>query len=120
MTIAAQITRHTDGTIGVLWEAMVASESGGAVNFPDFKLQSVQCFGNFDTSGTLAVRGSNAPADGGTFTTMEDVGSVAISFAAAGIFAVGADARWIKPVVTANGAGGAIDVDVYAIFVPRK
>lgn len=120
MTIAAQITRHQDGTIGVLWEAMIANESGAPINFPDFKLQTVQCFGNFDTSGTLALQGSNKSTSPVTYTTMEDVASTAISFAAAGLYAVGADAYHVRPTVTANGAGGLIDVDVYAIYVPRK
>ena len=120
MTIAAQITYNDDGSLQVLWEALVASEAGAPVNFPDYKLQSVQGFGNFDTSGTVAFQGSNAVLGTGTFTTMEDVASVATSFAAAGFYAMGADAYWMKPVVTANGAGGLVDVDVYAHFVPRR
>lgn len=113
-TINAQITRNPDGTIVVLWETLTATNNVGSdVNLPDYKLESVQIIGTF--GGTVTVAGSNAAAAGGTFNTLEDVASTAISTTAAAFFAVGADARWTHPTAGA----GVSDVDVYAYYVPR-
>ena len=114
-TITAQVLRQQDGNIVVLWETLTATNNVGSdVHFPDHKLESIQAIGTF--GGTVTVAGSNAVAAGGTFTTMEDVASVAVSTTAAAFFALGADARWVHPTAGA----GVSDVDVYALFVPRR
>lgn len=110
--IAAAITKNQDGSITVLWETLTSTNTTGSpVHFPDYDLVGVQMLGTFGAAATMA----GSTASGGTYSTLEDIASVAVSQTAAGMQVLaGAGLPFIKPVV-----GAVTDVDIYAYFLPR-
>ena len=106
----------------VLWEAMIADSTGLKYEPPaGYYLESVQGVGGFDTSGTVLMEGSNDPAaavfsalNRNTLATPDD-----LEFSAAAIFPSFTPSLFVRPRTTANGAGAAIDVDVYAYYRQR-
>ena len=112
--VAAQISL-LDGGNGkvVLWEGMIADSTGDAVTFPDQELVSLHGYGTFDTSGTITIEGKNG---GGTYGTLQDGIGGAMTFTAAAVKTTLTPTVSVRPRTTANGAGGLVDVDVYALF----
>lgn len=118
--VSPSIILRGHGYLVVLWEAMIADSTGLPFEPPTgYYLDSVQAFGTFDTSGAVTVEGSNVPGGAGTYATLPrnvlDPPD-GVVFSAAAIYPIFASPLFTRPRTTANGAGGAVDVDVYAFY----
>ena len=87
-----------DGSGRLVHWHMIADSTGEPVRLPGFELVSAQAFGTFDTSGTVALEGSNG---GSTFGALLDSAGSALSFTAAAV----------KTTLTPT-----VDVHIYALF----
>lgn len=121
--VSPSIALRGHGYLVVLWEAMIADSTGLKFEAPSgYYLDSVQAFGTFDTSGTVTVEGSNVPGGAGTYVTLPRDAQATpdgMVFSAAAIYPVFAPALFVRPRTTANGAGAAVDLDVYAFYRQR-
>lgn len=114
-TIEAQIQPQQDASIVVLWETLTATNNEGSlVSFPSHKLESIQIIGMF--GGAVTMHGTNDAVGAAAVAPLKDSTGTAISATAAASFGVAADMRHIQP----KAAAGVSDVDVYALFRPRR
>ena len=115
-TIAGVQTGPTnEGLIEVLWEALTTTNRPGSGvllgRTPD---KTVQVFGTFGASASIAIEGSN---DGGTtWFACHDISNTAIALIAAGGALIVENPKLLRPNLT-NG-DGSTDIDVFIVAVP--
>jgi hypothetical protein len=97
-TITASLSANEDFHI-VQWTGLLNTDTGAPVQMPGSTLRSVQVTGTFG-SGSVAIHGSN---DGTNYAALPDPGGTTIAISSAGIKAIGAVTRYIKPVVSGGG-----------------
>jgi hypothetical protein len=102
--------KSTDHVRMVRWSNLTnAPDDGEAVELAGYADRSVQVQGIFDTT-TVVIEGSN---DGVNYHTLTDPQGTALSFTAAGLRAILQIARYVRPRVTAGGAGTDITVTMF-------
>ena len=108
-TVTAVVTKIPKAPVTayhVLWETLVGTDDGSAVELVPYSDRSVQVIGTFDTT-TVIMEGSN---DGSTWTALDDPQGAAITGTAAYLVAIGPLTRFVRPRITADGGSGNIDV----------
>ena len=115
-TIDAVLTGPTnDGLIEVVWETLTTTNRPGqGVQLARAPDKTVQVFGVFGASASIAIEGSND--EGTTWFPCHDITNTVITLAAAGGVLVIENPKMIRPVLS-NG-DGSTDVDVYIVAVP--
>ena len=115
-TIPAVLTGPSnDGIIEVVWETLTTSNRpGSGVQLARAPDKTVQAFGTFCASASVAMEGSND--DGTTWFPCHDITNTVITLSAAGGVLVIENPKMIRPVLS-NG-DGSTDVDVYLVAVP--
>ncbi len=104
------------GIIEVLWEALTTTDpSGSGVLLGKTPDITVQVFGNFSGSASVAIEGSN---DGGTtWTKCNDITGSAIAITAAAMALVVESPKLMRPTMSAG--DGSADIDVYLVGVAK-
>jgi hypothetical protein len=111
MTTTVLTAYPEEGIVQASWTGLAAGESGAIASIGKYPTKSVQISGTFG-GGTVAIHGSN---DGVNFAVLQDaLGTDLTALAAAGIFSVDQNTRFIRPIIT-GGAG--VDIDVTIIGV---
>ena len=115
-TIAAVLTGPSnDGLIEVVWETLTTTNRpGSGVQLARAPDKTVQVFGTFGASASIAIEGSND--DGTTWFACHDITNTVITLSVAGAVLVIENPKLIRPVLS-NG-DGSTDVDVYLVAVP--
>ena len=104
-----------DGIIEVVWETLTTTNRpGDGVQLARAPDKTVQVFGTFGASASIAIEGSND--DGTTWFACHDITNSVITLSAAGAVLVIENPKLIRPVLS-NG-DGSTDVDVYLVAVP--
>lgn len=113
-TIAKVVTKlgsYPETAYMVVWEALTTTDTEGApAELIAYSDRSVQVVGTFDGA-SLQLQGSN---DGTNYKVLTDPQGNALTFTTTNIEAIAELTRYIKPVVTVAGSGGA-DLDVYVL-----
>lgn len=108
----------------ITWEGL--NETGGTrdtgdwVSLPFVEGLTAHVFGNFDTSVTLTLQGTNDPLKTAVFTLFNPAGTAISAFSAAGAALIGARPLFIRPAITADGAGDASDLDCIIVGSLRR
>ena len=115
-TIAAVFTGPTnDGLIEVVWETLTTTNRTGAgvqlARAPD---KTVQVFGVFGASASIAIEGSND--DGTTWFACHDISNAVIAMVGAGAVLIVENPKLLRP--NLSDGDGSTDVDVYIVAVP--
>ena len=102
----------SDGSmIQAIWTITTAGIDGVPIQYPEYADRTFQCSGTWGAA-TLAIQGSN---DNVTYFTLSNAaGATAATFTADGMKSVIELPRFIKPILTAVGAGATITVTLVA------
>jgi len=111
-TRVATVVVNQDRTGLVSWIGLLNGDDGAAVAIGRHYDKSVQVVGTPGAGLVLKIQGSN---DGGvTFSDLNDIAGVVISFSAAGIELIAEDPLLIRPNIT--GGDGTTDMDVHISY----
>lgn len=107
MAVTVTVDYPHRGVCRARWTGLEDDDTGDAAGFDKRRDRKVvQVTGTFDSQ-TVALEGS---LDGTTFAALSPDGATPFAIAAAGIFVIFEDVRFVRPVISDE--GGTVDIDV--------
>ena len=112
-TINCTMVVQPDNVMVVAWNDITEADTGRGVQMARYPDRTVQVTGDFTTSGSVLIEGSN---DGTNYNTLTDPTGATLVFTAAGIKLIVENPLYIRPRAT---AGTAVAMDVVIVGAPR-
>ena len=115
-TVTSQIGRADNSVVSYTWLLTTGDPTGDAAQIPEWADQTWQFGTATDTLGgaTGAAQGSNTDVDADYQTLSNAAGATPATFAAFGLKTVIENPRFVRPKLTAIGAGASITVTLIA------